>query len=49
MGSWVGNSGAAFISVFVRRMQALSQGLWVLCAQVGGAWHILGVGRDSGP
>ena len=45
----MGNSGAALLSVFVRRMQALSQGLWVLCAEMGMAWHILGVGRDSGP
>ena len=41
--------GAVLLSVFVRRMQALSLGLWVLCAEMGVAWHILGVGRVSEP
>ena len=45
----MGNSGTALLSVFVRRMQALSQGLWVLCAKMGVAWHILGVGGVSDP
>ena len=30
-------------------MQALSQGLWVLCAEMGVAWHILGAGEVSEP
>ena len=34
-------------SVFFSQMQALSQGLWVLCAEMGVAWHILGVGKVS--
>ena len=30
-------------------MQALIQGLWVLCAEMDVAWHILGVGEVSDP
>ena len=33
---------AVLLSVFLSQMQALSQGMWVLCACV--AWHI----RDAG-
>ena len=33
----------------IQRMQALSQGLWVLRAEMGVAWHILGVGQVSDP
>ena len=41
-GGWVIRVGAALLSVFVRRMLALSQGLWILCAEVGMgvAWRI---------
>ena len=35
---------ATLRSMFVRRMQAYCQGLWVLCAEVSKAWHVLGVG-----
>ena len=30
-------------------MQVLSQGLWVLCAEMGVAWHIQGMGAVSDP
>ena len=40
---------AVLLSVFSSQMQALSQGLWVLCAKMGVAWHILGVGEVSEP
>ena len=55
---WVGGWGAGrrevgllavLLSVFFSRMQPLSQGLWVLCAEMGVAWHILGVGQVSDP
>ena len=52
MGGW-GAGGreirllAVLLSVFSSQMQALSQGLWVLCAEMGVAWHILGVGEVS--
>ena len=48
---WVGGRrvGAALLSVFVRSMQALSQGLWVLCAEMSVAWRILGAGEVSDP
>ena len=50
-GRRVGNSGivAALLSMLFRRMQALSQGLWVLCAKKGVAWSILIVGEVSDP
>ena len=35
---------AVLLSVFSSQMQAHSQGLWVLCAEMGVAWHILGAG-----
>ena len=35
---------ALLLSVFSSQMQALSQGLWVLRAEMGVAWHILGAG-----
>ena len=37
------------LSVFSSLMQALSQGLWVLCAEIGVAWHILDAGEVSEP
>ena len=40
---------AVVISVFYSQMQALSQGLWVLCAEMGVAWRILGAGEVSEP
>ena len=53
---WVGGWGGGAIrllavlpSVFSSQMQALSQGLWVLCAEMGVAWHILGAGEVSEP
>ena len=38
---------AVFLSVFSSPMHALSQGVWVLCAEIGVAWHILGEGEVS--
>ena len=38
---------AVLLSVFSRQIQALSQGGWVLCAEIGVAWHILGAGEVS--
>ena len=55
---WVGGWGASgreirllavLLSVFSSQMQALSQALWVLCAEMGVAWHILGAGEVSEP
>ena len=50
---WVGGREirllAVLLSVFSSQMQALSQGLWVLCAEMGVAWHILGAGEVSEP
>ena len=40
---------AVLLSVFSSQMQALSQVLWVLCAEIGVAWHILGAGEVSEP
>ena len=40
---------AVLLSMFFSRMQPLSQGLWVLCAEMGVAWRILGVGQVSNP
>ena len=40
---------AVLLSVFCSQMQVLSQGLWVLCAEMGVAWHILGAGEFSEP
>ena len=40
---------AVLLSVFFSQMQAPSQGLWVLCAKMGVAWCILGVGEVSDP
>ena len=40
---------AVLLSVFSRQMQALSQGLWVLCAEMSVAWHILSAGEVSEP
>ena len=36
-------------SLFSSQMQVLRQGLWVLCAEMGVAWHILGAGEVSEP
>ena len=50
---WVGGREvgllAVLLSVFFSQMQAHSQGLWVLCAEMGVAWHILGAGEVSEP
>ena len=51
---WVGGGReirllTVLLSVFSSQMQALSQGLWVLCAKMGVAWHILGAGELSDP
>ena len=40
---------AVLLTVFSRQMQAVSQRLWVLGAEMGVAWHILGVGEISKP
>ena len=40
---------AVLLSVFSSQMQALSQGLLVLCAEIGVTWHILGAGEVSEP
>ena len=40
---------AVLLGVFHSQMQVLSQGLWVLCAEMGVAWHILGAGEVSEP
>ena len=40
---------AVLLSVFSSQMQVLSEGLWVLCAQMGVAWHILDAGEVSEP
>ena len=49
-GGWAGNRLlAVFLSVSFSQMQALRQGLWVHCAEMGVAWHILGVGDVSDP
>ena len=40
---------ALLLSVFSSQKQALSQGLWFLCADMGVAWHILGAGEVSVP
>ena len=40
---------AVLLSVFSTQMQVLSQGLWVLCAEMGVAWHILVAGEVSEP
>ena len=40
---------AVLLSVFSSHMQALSQGLWVLRAEMGVTWHILGAGEVSKP
>ena len=37
------------LSVFSSQMQALSQGMWVLCAEMGVAWHIRDAGEVSEP
>ena len=53
---WLGGWGAGvreirllavLLSVFSSQMQVLSHGLWVLCAEMGVAWHILGAGEVS--
>ena len=38
---------AVLLSVFSSQMQALCQGLCVICAEMGMAWHILGAGVVS--
>ena len=40
---------AVLLSVLSSQMQSLSLGLWVLCAEMGVAWHILGAGEVSEP
>ena len=52
-GGWAGGREvgllAVLLSMFFSRMQALSHGLWVLCAEMDVAWRILGVGQVSDP
>ena len=36
---------AVLLSVFFSQVQAHSKGLWVFCAEMGVAWHILGAGE----
>ena len=45
LGYWL----SCMLSMFFTQMQAHSQGLWVLCAEIGVAWHILGAGEVSEP
>ena len=40
---------AVLLSVFSSQMQALSEGLWVLCAEMSVAWLIIGAGEVSEP
>ena len=40
---------AVLFSVFSSQMQVLSHGLWVLCDEMGVAWHILGAEEGSEP
>ena len=40
---------AVLLSVLSSQIQALSQGLWVFCAEIGVAWHILDSGEVSEP
>ena len=44
VGGWAIRLVAVLLSVFSSQMQAHSQGLWVLCAEMGVAWRVLGVG-----
>ena len=50
---WVGGREirllAVLPSVFSSQVQAHSQGLWFLCAEMGVAWHIVGAGEVSVP
>ena len=46
---WAIRLVAVLLSVFFSQMQALSQGLWVLCAEMGVALRILGVREVSDP
>ena len=49
-GGWAGSRLlAVLLSMFFSQMQVHSQGLWVLCAEMGVAWHILGAGEVSEP
>ena len=49
VGGWEIRLLAVLLSVFSSQMQALRQRLLVLCAEMGVAWHILGVGEVSEP
>ena len=49
VGGWEVGLLAVLLSVFFSQMEAHSQGLWVLCAEMGVAWHILGAGEVSEP
>ena len=49
VGGWEVTVVAVLLSVVFRQKQALSHGLWVLCAKMGVAWCILGVGEVSDP
>ena len=40
---------AVLLPLFSRQMQVVSQRLWVLDAEMGVAWHILGAGEVSEP
>ena len=46
-GGRVGNLASGCLPL--RAFQVLSQGLWLLCAEMGVAWRILGVGDVSDP
>ena len=48
-GGWAIRLVAALLSMFFSRMQALSQGLWVLCVEMGVDWCIVGAGEVSDP
>ena len=49
VGGWEVGLLAVLLSVFFSQMEAHSQELWVLCAEMGVAWHILGTGKVSDP
>ena len=44
---WAIRVVAVLLFTFFRQIQAMYQWLLVLCAEVGGAWHYLGVGLVS--
>ena len=46
-GGWAICVATALRFAFYRRMQALSKGLWIICAEMHVALHILGMGEVS--